>query len=283
MKNKTILVTGANGYIGRHVTKYLLDQGQKVYALDMRFSEIDSRAIPIEVNIFGDKSDLDSIIKESEICLHLAWRNGFNHNAETHITDLPHHYNFISHVINSGIKHIAVLGSMHEIGYWEGAIDDNTPTNPRTLYGIAKNALRQSVQVLTEKSDVIFQWLRAFYIYGDDRRNHSIFSKLAQSADEGKISFPVTSGKNQFDFINIDTLSMQISLAILQDQITGNINCCSGHPMSLREAVNEFIRVNNFNIVPDFGAYPDRAYDSPAIWGDDMKIQKIMENAKSRS
>ena len=31
------------------------------------------------------------------------------------------------------------MGSMHEIGYWEGAIDENTPCNPMSMYGIAKD------------------------------------------------------------------------------------------------------------------------------------------------
>lgn len=30
------------------------------------------------------------------------------------------------------------MGSMHEVGYWEGAIDENTPTHPSSYYGIAK-------------------------------------------------------------------------------------------------------------------------------------------------
>ena len=66
---------------------------------------------------------------------------------------------------------------MHEIGYWEGAIDENTPSNPTTLYGIAKNSLRQSIEVLTHDTDVVIQWLRAFYIIGDDFKKPLNFYK----------------------------------------------------------------------------------------------------------
>lgn len=41
------------------------------------------------------------------------------------------------------IKTIAVMGSMHEVGFFEGSIDENTPCRPESFYGIAKNALRE--------------------------------------------------------------------------------------------------------------------------------------------
>ena len=171
---------------------------------------------------------------------------------------------------------------MHEIGYWEGAIDENTPANPTTLYGIAKNSLRQSIDVLVRDTDIVFQWLRAFYIIGDDLRNHSIFTKILQFEQEKKKSFPVTTGKNEFDFISIDELAEQISLCVIQDDIMGIINCCSGRPVSLRSAIEKFILENNLKIIPEFGLYPDRPYDSPKIWGDIKKIEGIVANHQTK-
>ena len=82
METKTILVTGANGYIGRHVVNHLLNLGMKVIAVDLKFSDVDPRAETIETDIFNTKLDLDLIINKTDVCLHLAWRNGFNHNSE---------------------------------------------------------------------------------------------------------------------------------------------------------------------------------------------------------
>ena len=37
-----------------------------------------------------------------------------------------------------------------------------------------------------------------------------------------------------------------------------------------------FIKENGYKIKLDYGKFPDRPYDSKAVWGDDKKIRKIM-------
>ena len=123
-----ILVTGANGYIGRHVVKELLDRGNSVLACDLNVDKVDSRAKKQIFNLFDLPNDnLFEKLGSPDVCLHMAWRNGFVHNADTQMGDLSSHYMFLSRLIKDGLKHVAVMGSMHEIGYWEGAIDENTP------------------------------------------------------------------------------------------------------------------------------------------------------------
>lgn len=273
---KAILITGAGGYIGKHVVTVLLDLGIPVTAVDINTSSIDRRANRISLNIFEPDDSLYERLNKPEICLHLAWQEGFNHNSTSHILNLPKHFMFVQKLLDGGLKQIAIMGSMHEIGYWEGKVNENTPTNPISYYGIAKNSLRQAVQVLTKEKGVIFQWLRAYYIIGDDLHNNSIFSKILRMEQEGKSFFPVTPGENKYDFINVDELANQIALSVIQDEISGIIDCCSGKPVSLREMVQQFIMEQNLNIKPKFGEFLNRPYDSPAIWGDDTKIKEIL-------
>ena len=47
-------------------------------------------------------------------------------------------------------------------------------------------------------------------------------------------------------------------------------------PVSLADKVEGFIKDNNFKIKLKYGVFPDRAYDSPAVWGDATKIKEIM-------
>ena len=97
---------------------------------------------------------------------------------------------------------------------------------------------------------------------------------------EGKEEFPFTMGQNQYDFIDYNCFVKQVAASICQSRINGIINICSGHPEKLADRVERFIKENNFNIKLKYGAFPDRPYDSKAIWGDNSKINKIMEESE---
>ena len=72
------------------------------------------------------------------------------------------------------------------------------------------------------------QWVRGYYILGDDLHNQSIFTKILKAAQEGKETFPFTSGKNKYDFISVQELADQIALVAMQNKVDGIINCCTG-------------------------------------------------------
>ena len=70
-------------------------------------------------------------------------------------------------------------------------------------------------------------------------------------------------------------MAADIACVAMQNQVGGIINCCSGTPISLAEKVEVFIKEHNYKIQLEYGAFPDRPYDSPAIWGDTSKIKEI--------
>lgn len=271
-----ILVTGANGYIGSKVVKELCDLGINVIATDLEVNNIDLRAKIIKANIFEDKDNWFSFFEEPDVCLHMAWRDGFIHNSKKHILDLPSHFSFITNLIDNGLKKIVSMGSMHEVGYWVGAVDEKTPCNPMSLYAVAKNALRNSIEIYAKEKKCIFMWLRAFYIYGDDDYGNSIFCKIRKAAAKGEKSFPFTKGTNEYDFINVVELAKQIAYSCIQNEIVGIVNCCTGNHISLAEQVENYIKKNDLSIKLDYGKFPDRAYDSPCIYGNSDKIKKIV-------
>lgn len=271
-----ILVTGANGYLGQGIVKQLLDNGHKVIATDLSASHIDNRAEKIECDLFS-VSDPFVCFKCPDVLLHLAWRNGFVHNSETHINDLPKHYVFLSKMVKGGLKQIAVMGTMHEVGFWEGAVNENTPCHPQSFYGIAKNALREITELLAQEQNIVFQWLRGFYIVGNSQYGCSVFSKITEAVIQGKTEFPFTTGVNQYDFLDYEVFCSQVAAVVEQSEVTGIINICSGRPEKLADRVERFIKDNGFNLKLRYGIYPDRPYDSKAVWGDDRKIRSILE------
>ena len=277
-----VLVTGANGYLGQGIVKSLLNNDHAVVATDFSTQYVDERAYKQECNIF-DIPDPYNYFGQPDVLLHLAWRDGFVHYSDAHIEDLPKHYAFIKKMATSNVKTIAVLGSMHEIGFFEGSIDENTPCNPESFYGIAKNALREITKLFSKQNGKNFQWLRGYYIVGNSKFGSSVFSKITAAAEEGKETFPFTMGINQFDFIDYDEFCKRIAVTVTQDKVNGIINICSGRPEKLADRVERFIKDNGYAIKLEYGAFPDRAYDSKAVWGDSSKIEQILEAEETPS
>lgn len=275
-KRLKILVTGANGYLGRGITEHLLDSGVDVVATDFATDGVDSRAIRIPCNLF-EVPDPFAFFAQPDVLLHLAWRDGFVHYSNAHIDDLPKHFAFLERMADSPVKTLAAMGSMHEIGFFEGSIKEDTPCNPITPYGIGKNALRMLLQMLCKQKRKRFLWLRGYYIVGNTRHGSSIFSKLVAAAMDGQSEFPFTMGQNQFDFTDYPDFCEMTAQAILQMKWDGIINICSGHPEKLADRVERFIAENHFPIRLAYGAFPDRPYDSKAVWGDGRKIADILQ------
>lgn len=227
-----VLVTGANGYLGKGVVKQLLNDGMEVTATDFNDQFIDIRANVMKADLF-DLKDPYEYFYQPDVLLHMAWRDGFVHESLNHIYDLPNHMQFISKMIQSGVKQVAVMGSMHEIGFYEGSINENTPCNPLSLYGISKNALRRIVELECRRKGCFFQWLRGFYIIGNTEDGSSIFSKIVQASNKGQTEFPFTMGLNQFDFLDYDIFCKKVCDTIEQSDVGGIINVCSGRPEKL--------------------------------------------------
>lgn len=273
------LVTGAGGYLGRGVVTELLNRGADIIAADYKLEGVDEKANKIEGNIF-DIEDPYNYFGEPDVLIHLAWRDGFVHYSDAHINDLPLHYGFLKKIASSDIKKISVMGSVHEVGFFEGSVNEGTACRPVTPYGISKNALRQLIEAECNKQSKKFQWMRGYYIIGNQPYGSSVFAKIVSAVDKGEEKFPFTMGLNQFDFLDYDKFCSYVAETVMQDDVCGIINICSGRPEKLADRAERFISENEFPIKLEYGAFPDRPYDSKAIWGDDSKISKILEGRR---
>ena len=269
-----IAVTGAGGYLSRGVVSTLIERGHVVVACGYGLDAVDERAHKVECDLFSLEDPYDKFGRP-DVLLHMAWRDGFSHYSDAHINDLPKHFDFIRKMAEGGVKKVAAIGSMHEIGFFEGSINETTACRPVTPYGISKNALRALVECLAKKQGFGFQWLRGYYIVGNELNGASIFSKIAAAASQGKKTFPFTLGQNQYDFIDYPDFCVKVVETVEQDEVMGIINICSGRPEKLASRVERFIKENNYDISLEYGAFPDRPYDSKAVWGDSSKIDVI--------
>lgn len=120
---KKILITGANGFLGYNLVHYLYNNVNcNIVATDINLSKLEKFNInKIEADIFDcDEKNLFEYFNKPDVLIHLAWQDGFNHKADSHIINLPKHYKFLTNIIENGCKSVSVMGSMHEVGFYEG-------------------------------------------------------------------------------------------------------------------------------------------------------------------
>ena len=90
-----LLVTGANGFIGTHVVNEALSLGHEVIEADFRFNNLKPSVKKCEINLFNAEPDIFQKIGAPDVCIHLAWRQGFVHNSKAHMEDLSKHVTFL--------------------------------------------------------------------------------------------------------------------------------------------------------------------------------------------
>ena len=91
------------------MVKELLDLGHEVVAVDICESGIDDRAVYKNVDIFADDADIYEKLMEPELCIHMAWKDGFVHNSAEHMKNVSKHYLFLCNLIDKGCSNIAVM------------------------------------------------------------------------------------------------------------------------------------------------------------------------------
>jgi nucleoside-diphosphate-sugar epimerase len=271
------LVTGTAGYVGKHIVSSLLQQGHQVTAVYRNPPKIKIKTKNILYDVLASSGDAFERLGRPDVCIHAAWENGFDHGNESHIKNVEGHISFMRNMLEGGLKHLVGIGTAHEIGFHVGVVSETTPTNPLNPYGIAKNYLQRVQKLLCERHGATEQWLRCYYITGDDARNNSIFRRILDASAKGQKTFPLNSGELLYDFIDVGELGRLIALVSSQSKITGIINCCSGEPVSLKTKVLKFIAENKLEIEPKWGEFPNRPYDSRAVWGETEKLELALQ------
>lgn len=278
---KRLLVTGANGYIGSHLVKQLCElhaEEFEVIAMGLDECNIDSRAKIVcgDLTQVANDSDLYEKMGKPDICIYLAWQDGFNHNADSHMQNLYAHYHFLTNLIDHGMTQMVVAGSFREYGSCAGRVSEELDVEADNYYVLSKKTLKRALEIYIKDKPVCLQWIRPFSVYGDETLNNSIMSKILKWEQEGKETFPFTMGLEQYDYIEVNELAAQIIAIASQTEVDGAINCCSGKPTMLKDKIEELISKNNLKIRPEYGAFPSREYDSSVIFGDRTKLDKIL-------
>jgi nucleoside-diphosphate-sugar epimerase len=277
-----VLVTGATGFIGRHLIPQLLAQGHAVTAVARDenkarkfdwFGKVDFSAFdihqPIE-NPFQRFGQPDAV-------MHLAWSGLPNYNALFHFEEnLPADYRFLKSLVEGGASHLLVSGTCFEYGMKSGLLAEYMPTAPANPYALAKDTLRKFLQSLQQQHTFTLQWTRLFYMYGAGQNLNSLLAQLDRAIDSGESVFNMSGGEQLRDYLHVEEVASRLVTLMAHPQCSGVVNVCSGEPISIRRLVERHLALRGASIQLNLGYYPYPDYEPMAFWGDAQKFSSII-------
>jgi nucleoside-diphosphate-sugar epimerase len=283
-----VLITGAAGFVGRHVVPELLKRRHDVIAVDCDLEKAKGmqwyKKVTFHSNdIFDQKLDHIEEFGMPDVMIHLAWPGLPNYKDLFHFEkNLPNDYNFIKKMVMAGVRHVLVTGTCFEYGIQNGQLSEETITMPSTPYGLAKDTLRKFLQELQKTYQFRLQWVRLFYMYGVGQNPKSLLAQLDHAIDNKEISINMSGGEQLRDYMSIEEVAHNLVSLIEHPECSGIINCCSGKPISVRNLVEKRIAERGANINLNLGYYPYPDYEPMAFWGSNDKMKSIIDNEQGK-
>jgi len=276
-----ILVTGASGFIGRHVVVTLHEEGYRVVATTRQLKKLDGvKGITqaVEMDISDPPADAFDKLGRPEVLIHLAWDGLPNYRSLHHFErEVPRSYGFIKALVEAGLKSVVVAGTCFEYGMQSGPLSEDLPTMPSNPYGFAKDILRRQLEYFQKAIPFRLTWCRLFYMYGQGQPSGSLYSQLRAAIERGDETFAMSGGEQLRDYLPVKEVSRYIVKLASCPVSVGLLNVCSGKPISVRKLVEQWLDENGWNIKLDLGRYPYPDYEPMAFWGDATRLAILMK------
>lgn len=236
-----ILLTGANGFVGRNLLTHLLPN-YAVLGLQ-RTSPEHPYCLQVDYN---DPTRLEAIFQsfQPDVVIHLA----SNTSRTRAMHELPRFIDANLHLTNqlllAGITlpqppKFIFLSSAEVYGPQTGCLDESTQTNPVSPYGISKVYAEELLELYHRNYGIAVHVLRVFNAYGNGQDPGFFFADLMRAYRESKV-FEMTGGEQKRDFIYIQDLVRAIEMFIYRPNLFECVNISSGIPISLAHVVEVF-------------------------------------------
>jgi dTDP-6-deoxy-L-talose 4-dehydrogenase (NAD+) len=280
-----IAVTGARGFVGRHVVSALRKRGVSVTEVlrPQSIGERDTGANVVAIDFANPPRDLKLALLEPDVVVHLAWARLDDYRSLEHLEfELPLHFGFLKAVATSGVRHLLVTGTCLEYGLISGPLDEDGPTFPVTAYGFAKDALRRQLQFLQGALPFGLTWARLFYLYGEGQRPTSLVPSLEAAVAAGKARFEISGARVVRDYLPVDAAAEALASLALAQRDLGPVNVCSGRGTPLREFVERFIDDQGWTIEVTTGDRVQPPYEPQSFWGVRRKLDQVLTQVAAR-
>jgi UDP-glucose 4-epimerase len=272
-----VIITGGNGFIGRHLVKKLMSTKPSTLALISNLSRIDDKNLAVR-NLQGDiqfrtytadirdRNEISNIFREekADTCIHLAAKisvaDSINNPDETMDINVNGTLNVLEACSNNKLKNFVFASSAAVYGDVKDLpISENHVLAPLSPYGKSK--------MLAEK--LVFRYnrlkkiqntasLRIFNVYGADNVNQTdVISRFSARLSKGLPPIIRGDGKHTRDFISVDDVSDGIlsSIKAMENGYSGNssspvFNIGSGAGTSIDDLARKMIKISEFEFDP---------------------------------
>ena len=268
-----VLLTGATGFIGRHVLAELLRQNVEV--------AVTGRTPPSGYSGEFIHSDLlepgacKHVAKQSRAThlLHLAWyaEHGLYWSSTLNLRWLDASLQLFDAFCKNGGKRILGIGTCAEYDWATGYLrEDDSLINPSTLYGAAKDATRRLAYHVCNSQGVPFVWCRIFFPYGPGEDERRLIPSLIRVFKRASPPFGIN-GHAYRDMLHVEDVSRALTKLLFSNS-TGVYNIASGQPTLLSDVVSILAESAGKDPGIVLNLATARPNDPPLLIGDNNKL-----------
>lgn len=269
-----VLLTGASGFVGLNVLRFLKTRGIKVDVILRSpsrevLSLLDSSdRVFYEEDIFSiDKSKWVEYLKHCSHVFHLAWAlDSPNYlYARTNLSCLRGSLALLEAIADHESIRFLGVGTCFEYDLKCELVSNECPLRPETLYAECKAALYRLGTSAAANHHFQFIWCRLFYLYGHNDRPGRLYQTILEGA---RRNTPILlgSGRHVRDYLEVSEAAKRLVEFGLSDK-TGPINVCSGVAVSVKEFSKQVAKELDAEHLLVFGSRPDNLFDPPYVVG----------------
>lgn len=286
-----VLVTGADGFIGSHLTEMLLEQGYNVKALSYYNSFnywgwLDGISHPNLQVLTGDIRDphfCKYITKDVDVIFHLAALIAIPYSyvaPDSYVdTNVKGTLNICEAAKENGVKRILVTSTSEVYGTARYVpIDENHPKQPQSPYSASKIGADAIAMSYYNAFDLPVTIVRPFNTYGPRQSARAIIPTIISQIANGKkeIMLGDLTPTRDFNFVK-DTCRGFIELSKCDAAIGQEVNIASNYEISMRDTLELIAKImkSDVKFLEDEQRLRPKNSEVFRLWGDNSKIKEL--------
>ncbi|MCX8507946.1 MAG: NAD(P)-dependent oxidoreductase [Rhodobacteraceae bacterium] len=272
-----VLLTGATGLIGRQCPAALRALGFEVLAAS-RAGQPVAGAEGVALDCL-DPLAVQHLLRKRRPShlLHLAWHDGASGRwtAPGNLNWVGASLHLLQAFAAAGGQRVVMVGSCAEYDWRQaaaGALSEESPLHPATLYGAAKAATGMAAMAGAGALALSLAWARPFFCFGPGEPAGRLFGDLIRGLAAGT---PVdcTDGVQERDFMATPDLARALA-ALLASPVTGAVNIGTGRALPVRALIAEVARQMGGTDLVRLGARPRPAEDPVRLLADVTRLHE---------